>query len=184
LFEDFNNDARRNTVWTENTLIDQWYHGYPDVHKFENGGYHIKQNILSPKQARIVSTNSLGRPTICYVTIDVVSETGTRIPVWALIRFGYGSIPETVPAYGYWGGVNVAYDPLPGRTYTIQWSDGYRVNNAKLFEEDYKLSEFSFDFGTTKKPAIGIDFADDAMGEYYYRNFYARAYTANPPTHG
>ena len=87
-FEDFTDDTRRTSVWTENQ--DSGVSGYTNVHVFENGGYHIKQSSGSDRGAEIVMTNELSVPVWCGVTFEVVSESG-RTPPWIFTGVGYAA---------------------------------------------------------------------------------------------
>ncbi len=166
LFEDFGDDSRRTTAWTENTVASTTGR-FTDVQVFENGGYHVKQNSKSDRGAEIVLAGSLGRPTVCRVTLEDISEVGTRTPAWITTRVGYNA-NDYGP--GYWGGVQ-GYDTLPGHTYVFEWSDGYATGNLRLYENDNLITTASANFGTSHKPDMGVRTASDAMGEWYFRRF-------------
>lgn len=180
VFEDFSDDARRTTVWTESYAISAGINGFTDVHKFENGGYHIKQNIKSDRSSTLYLTTPLTVPTWSTVTLEVVSEEGDRMPAWVLCPVGYGSYDGW--AFGYWGGV-YQYDPQAGHKYQIVWTDGRSSDNLMIYENGDLKNIQSVSY-TIRTPNLGIRTANDVMGEWYYKNFYARAYTANPPTLG
>jgi PKD repeat protein len=177
-FEDFTNDTRRTSFWTENK--DGGMSGYTDVHVFENGGYHIKQNSQSDRGAEIVMTNELSVPVWCNVFLKVVSESGGRTPPWTFNGVGYAASDWT---FGYWGGV-LGYDTSPGHTYKLSWTNAQTTNNLLLYENSKLLYSGSNSFSTTNKPDMGVRSASSEMGEWYFRNFYARTYTANEPVQG
>ncbi len=178
LFEDFSDDSRRTTVWSEST--GDALNSYPSVHVFENGGYHIRQDSPKDTGARLTPASPLNTATWCGVTLQDISEHGSRSPPWILPRVGYGG-NDWSP--GYWGNTQGGYDTLPGHTYQLSWTDGRTANNVQLYENGALLSTSSGTF-TAHRPDIGVRTASDAMGEWYFRDFYARAYTPNPPVHG
>ena len=177
-FEDFTDDTRRTSVWTENQ--DSGVSGYTNVHVFENGGYHIKQSSGSDRGAEIVMTNELSVPVWCGVTFEVVSESG-RTPPWIFTGVGYAASDWNL---GYWGGVQGGYDTLPGHAYKLFWTNGQTTNNRLLYENNKLLFSGNGSFSTTNKPDMGVRTASQEMGEWYFRNFYARMYTANEPVQG
>ncbi|WP_048065524.1 DUF2341 domain-containing protein [Methanosarcina acetivorans] len=178
-FEDFTDDTRRTSVWTENQYDSD--SGYTNVHVFENGGYHIKQDSQSDRGAGIVMTEELSVPVWCSVTLEDVSESGGRTPPWILTGVGYATSNWHL---GYWGGVQGGYDTSPGHTYRLSWTNGQTTNNKLLYENNMLLFSGNSSFSTTNKPDMGVRTASRETGEWYFRDFYARTYTANEPVQG
>jgi hypothetical protein len=178
MFDGLSDDTRRGTIWREDHI--NGFYGYTDVHRFESSGYHIKQTIESDRNTEIELATPFDLPVWCGVTLDVISETGRRSPPWTRAGVNYST---NIWGYGYWGEVCTGYDVLPGHTYEISWTNGKNNDNLLLYENGGLLSNFDVKF-TGDAPGFGVRTASDAMGEWYFRNFYARAYTPNPPVSG